>query len=307
MFERFAAFVDAMIDGSMNRVIGAGIEAALTFMKPALALMVVIASIMLMASKLDFWETVKRGVRAMAIIAILQAGTYQSLVVATFMETLPTLAGTATSAGALGTANQAQRFQRLSAAVSETIAVAEKKITGWGPSAWRASFSLTFAEGAAKFFLAAMFWLSNLARISTALLVCAGPFILIAFLFDATRGWVIGWAAKLVGIAVWTLLSDILSEFFVIRSLEWAQEVARNNANGIFAAVDAAWQVALLLLLCVGVMASLPLLAAFVGGAGAGAVGAAGAATYAAAARAGGTGANAASTASRAASRMNRR
>jgi type IV secretion system protein VirB6 len=287
MFERFGTFVDAMIDGTMNRLIGAGIDAALTYMRPALALMVVIASVMLMYGKLDFWATVQRGVRAMAIIALLQVGTYQSMIRDTFMVTLPTLAGTATSNGALGTANQAQRFQRLSVAVSTTIATADKKITGWGPEAIRASFSLSFAEMAAKALLTFMFWLSCLARISTALLVCVGPFILIAFLFDTTRGWVISWIGKLVGISIWTLLSDILSEFFVIRSMEWAQTVAANNAAGMFEATDAAWQMALLLLLCCGVLAALPLLAAITGGTATGAVGAAGAFTMAGAARAG--------------------
>jgi type IV secretion system protein VirB6 len=269
MFIQFGAFVDNLIQQAMDNGITAGIGASLNYMRGALMLFVLIASVMVMAGKLDLWEMIRRGVKAAIIIAILQTGLYQTQVRDLFWTTIPNL--TAQSVGNFQTATtQAERYNALWNRTADIIAAADQQVTGWGPSAWRAAFSLAFAEFCMKVFLVTCFAMTVLARISTGLLIAAGPFLLIAFLFDTTRGWVMSWVGKLVGIAVWTLLANLLSEMVLGGTLQWATTVAANHAAGMFGAVDGCWRIALWLFLCAIVLATLPSLTAIGAGAATG-------------------------------------
>jgi type IV secretory pathway VirB6-like protein len=269
VFLQFAQFSDGLIADTMDQVIAAGIQASLGYIRAALMLAVLIASIMLMYGKLDLWETLRRGVKTGVILALLQVGTYNAQVRELFWTTLPNLAATSVG-GAATNRTQAQRYNQLWQVEEAVISAADQQVTGWGPSAWRASFSLAFAEGCGKLFLVWCFALTILARIATALLICAGPFLLIAALFETTRHWVMSWVGKLVGLAIWVLFANILSELVLQGTMQYAGTVAANNAAGIFGALDGCWRLALWLFLCALTMTTLPYYSSIASGAAAG-------------------------------------
>src|SRR3954468_12709442 len=108
----------------MDGIIGSVFAASVGVMRGALMLYVVIAAVMVMYGKLDGWDAVKRGVRAMAIIALLQAGTYGSMVREQFWTVIPNLIATSLS-GAPTAITAAQRFDRVEQAASHLVALAD--------------------------------------------------------------------------------------------------------------------------------------------------------------------------------------
>jgi hypothetical protein len=80
MYEEYARFTDDLTTAGMDEVITAGITASLGVLRSALMLYVLIAAVMVMYGRMSGWEAVRRGVRAMAVIALLQAATYGSYV-----------------------------------------------------------------------------------------------------------------------------------------------------------------------------------------------------------------------------------
>lgn len=273
MYEEFARFTDDLTTAGMDGVIAGGIAASLGVMRSALMLYVVIAAVMVMYAKMDGWDAVKRGIRAMAIIALLQAGTYGSYVREQFWTTIPNLIASSLS-GNPTSITAAQRFDRVSTAAAHMVARADGQATGIFN--FRAQIGISFAEFAMRFFLFVSFALWLVARVASALLICAGPFLLIAWLFDATRGWVLQWIGKLVGLAVWQLCAGILTEMVLRGSIFWVQRVAAVPGIGLAEVLDGLWKIAIWFGINMLVMLGLPYYAA-IGSASAAGMGVAGA------------------------------
>nr|WP_302479809.1 type IV secretion system protein [Roseicella sp. DB1501] len=222
-------------------------------------LYVVIAAVLVMYAKMDGWDAVKRGVRAMAIIALLQAGTYGSMVREQFWTTIPNLVATSLS-GNVTAITAAQRFDRVDMAASNLIARADGQAAGL--LNLRPQIAISFAQAAIKVFLLVSFALWLVSRVATALLIAVGPFLLIAWLFDATRGWVLQWIGKLIGLAVWQLCAAILAEMVLRGSMYWVQRVAAFPGAGLAEMLDGLWKVAIWFGINMLVMLGLPYYAA---------------------------------------------
>ena len=110
-------------------------------------------------------------------------------------------------------------------------------------------------------------WL--VARVATALLISVGPFLLIAAIFDTTRGWVMSWIGKLVSLAVWSLCSTALAEMMLSGTLVWVRRTAA-NAAGLSERVDGLWKLCVWILIDFAVMLALPYFASVGSGAAAG-------------------------------------
>ena len=229
MYEEYARFTDDLTTAGMDEVITAGITASLGVLRSALMLYVLIAAVMVMYGRMSGWEAVRRGVRAMAMIALLQAGTYNSYVRETFWVTIPDKVASSLS-GSPTRITAAQRFDRVNEAAANLVAVADQQATGLFN--FRPQIAITLAEACMKAFLFVSFALWLVSRIATALLIAAGPFLLVAFLFDATRSWVLQWVGKLVGLAVWQLCAAILAEIVLRGSMTWVQRVAAAPGSG---------------------------------------------------------------------------
>lgn len=295
MYEEYARFTDDLTTAGMDEVITAGITASLGVLRAALMLYVLIAAVMVMYGRMSGWEAVRRGVRAMAIIALLQAGTYGSYVRETFWVTIPDKVASSLS-GSPTTITAAQRFDRVNQAAANLVAVADQQATGLFN--FRPQIAITIAEACMKAFLFISFALWLVSRIATALLIAAGPFLLIAFLFDATRGWVLQWVGKLVGLAVWQLCAAILAEIVLRGSMTWVQRVAGATGVGLPEMVDELWKVVIWFGLNAIVMLGLPYYAA-IGSSAAAGLGVAATAGWAVAGTAASLGASAAMGAAR--------
>lgn len=295
MYEEYARYTDDLTTAGMDEVIAAGIAASVGVLRAALMLYVLIAAVMVMYGRMGGWEAVRRGVRAMAVIALLQAATYGAYVRETFWVTIPDKVAASLS-GSPSTITAAQRFDRVNQAASNLVAVADRQATGLFNL--RPQIAITVAEACMKAFLFITFALWLVSRIATALLIAAGPFLLIAFLFDATRSWVLQWIGKLVGLAVWQLCAAILAEMVLRGSMSWVQRVAAAPGAGLPEMLDELWKVAIWFGLNAIVMLGLPYYAA-IGSSAAAGIGVASVAGWALAGQAATLGASAAMGAAR--------
>jgi len=153
-------------------------------------------------------------------------------------------------------------------AASNLVAVADQRATGFFN--FRPAIAIAIAEACMKIFNFVTFALWEVARIATALLISAGAFLLIAFLFEATRGWVLQWVGKLVGLAVWQLFAMILAEIVLKGSMTWIQKVAANTGMGLPELIDELWKIVIWFGLNAIVMLGLPYYAAIGSSAAAG-------------------------------------
>lgn len=302
MFQEFTRFSDELTVQAMDQVIGGGIAASMGVIRGAMALYVLIGLLLILTGKMDLWDGVRRGTRAMAIVLLLSGvDAYNRYVRTTFWDTVPTLIASGVAGGTVSI-TAAERFDRVNQAASHAVALVDSRLSFYS---MRASFSVAVADAAMQVANAISYASWYFCRIATAVMICAGPFILIAFLFDATRGWVMGWLGKLVGLAIATLTTAIITEIMLGGSLFWARRTAANANAGLFEATDALWKLALWFIVMALVMVATPILS-FVGGSAAGMSGVATSATLGAASMAAGGGAGATRALARAMRRAGR-
>jgi type IV secretion system protein VirB6 len=266
LYESFATFTDEMTTEFLNGTIQAGINVAVDWMRGALMLMVAVAAVLVWTGRLDLWWVVRRVVTALVIIALLQAGTYNQYVRDFFWTTVPNAIASA-FAGGMVNATAARRFDLISDAASHVVAAADAQASGiWNI---RAQIGIALAHGVMLDTIGLCFALWLVARVATALLISVGPFLLIAAVFDATRGWVMAWAGKLVSLAVWSLCSTALAEMMLAGTLMWIRRTAA-NAAGLSERVDGLWKLCVWILIDFAVMLALPYFASVGSGAAAG-------------------------------------
>lgn len=266
MYEQFSAFTDEMTREFLDRTIQVGIQTGLEWMRGALMLMVAVSAVLVWVGRLDLWWVARRVMLALIVITLLQVGTYDQYVREMFWTTVPNLVASAFAGGGVNV-TAAQRFDVISDAASHVVAAADAQAGGiWN---LRAQIGIALAHGLILVAIGLCFALWLLARVATALLIAIGPFLLIAAIFDATRGWVIGWASKLVTLAVWSLCSTALAEMMLAGTLMWVRRTAA-NAAGLSQSVDGLWKLCVWILIDFGVMVALPYFAAVGSGAAGG-------------------------------------
>lgn len=266
MFEQFASFTDGMTTDFLDTTIRAGTDAALQWMRGALMLMVAISAVLVWTGRLDLWWVVRRVLIALIIITLLQAGAYNQYVRDFFWTTVPNLIASSFAGGQVNV-TAARRFDVISDAASHVVAAADAQASGiWNV---RAQFGIALAHGVMLVTIGLCFALWLVARVATALLISVGPFLLIAAIFDATRGWVMSWIGKLVSLAVWSLCSTALAEMMLSGTLVWVRRTAA-NAAGLSERVDGLWKLCVWILIDFAVMLALPYFASVGSGAAAG-------------------------------------
>lgn len=267
MYREFAAYADDMTVVFLDGAVAGGIGFTLTYMRGALMVLILVSGVLLWTSKLDLWWVVRRVTVALVVIALLRAGQYTDYIRTPFWETIPNGIASAFAGGGARTTTAA-RFDTVSDAAANLVAQADARA---GLMNVRAGVAISIAQGAMKAFLFVCFALWLVARVATALLIAAGPFLLIAALFDVSRHIVLSWFGKLVSLAVWTLCSTALTEMVLAGMIRWVQRAnALGGAAGLAELVDTLWNVAAWFGVSFVVLLGLPYYAAIGGGAAGG-------------------------------------
>lgn len=274
MYEEYASFSDGLIVGAMDRAISSGLSASLTYMRPALMVLVALAAVMLWTQKLSLWWVVRRVFIALAVATVLQVGNYNTYFREPFWTTIPNHIASAIQGGGV-TTTASQRFDKVEEATSNVVAQANRRLS----MPWHIgeATAIAIARAFMSLFTGLCFVLWLVARIATALLLAAGPFLLIAAIFDWSRHIFTAWVGKLISLAVWSLMSTILTELVLAGTMVWVQRTAANAGAGIEESVNALFRLVAWDFVNCCVMLGLPIYAAIGGNAGAGTSVAAGA------------------------------
>lgn len=267
MYAEFAAFSDRLTTSFLDGAIAGGLAFSLTYMRGALMVLVLTGGVLVWTNRLDLWWLVRRVLIALIVVTLVRAGDYNRYVRIPFWETIPNALATSVAGGAVRTTT-AERFDRVSAAAANLVAQADSKTPMLNV---RVGVALSIIQGAMKIAVFLCFSLWIISRVAVALLLAAGPYLMIAALFDATRYIVLGWFGKLVSLTVWTLFVMLLTELLLQGMMQWVQRAnAMGGAAGLNELLDNLWNVAAWFCVCAVVLLGLPYYASIGGGAAGG-------------------------------------
>ncbi|TPG52471.1 hypothetical protein EAH89_18065 [Roseomonas nepalensis] len=273
MYEQYSTFSDGLIVGAMDRAISAGAAASLTYLRPAMMVLVALAAVLLWTMRLNVWWVVRRVFIALVVLTVLQVANYNTYFREPFWNTIPTLVASGIQGGGV-TTTAAQRFDKVEEATANVVAQAQRRLSM--PWHMGEATSISIARALMSVFTGFCFVLWLVARIATALLLAAGPFLMIAAIFDWSRHLVQAWFGKLVSLAIWSLMSTILTEVVLAGTILWVQQTAASAGAGIEEAVNGLFRIVAWDFVNCCVMLGLPFYSAIGGSAGAGTTVAAG-------------------------------
>lgn len=267
MYEQYSTFTDSLIVGAMDRTISAGAAASLTYLRPAAMVLVALAAVLLWTMRLNVWWVVRRVFIALAVLTVLQVSNYNTYFREPFWTTIPNHVASSIQGGGV-TITAAQRFDKVEEATANVVAQAQRRLSM--PWHMGEATAIAIARALMSVFTGFTFVLWLVARVATALLLAAGPFLLIAAIFDWSRHLVQAWFGKLVSLAIWSLMSTILTELVLAGSMLWVQQTTANAGAGLEEAVNGLFRIVAWDFVNCCVMLGLPLYSAIGGSAGAG-------------------------------------
>ena len=172
-----------------------------------IVLWVIISGIMVIRGDVDARSGVTRLIKVSLIVGILMSTTlYNEYVVSFFTVGLPDWLASS-FLGVTGTQPSAHQFDAIWNEADILFANAEKNM-----NFYNVLYSVEL--GAMRDFvvvpIAVTFLIFEFAKIMLDVVVCIGPFVLIGYLFEATKGVADRWIGKLIGLTILTLLIDIV-------------------------------------------------------------------------------------------------
>lgn len=254
---------------SLNSDVGSALSAALPPLSAALVIWVIILGYLMMTGSLDIRYGISK-VSTMAIVVGIVASTslYDSYVQTLFMKSLPSFIASTFSSG--NTSNIPRLLDRV---YNQFVIGGEevyKNANCWHCMITPFILGIEIQIILAIFFiaLAIIFAVYLIATTMTGLLVAIGPFLLIGYLFEATKGIPERWLGKLIGLAILLLLITALLSLFTNGMIDFLND----KIDATFA--TAPWQTDLIILgevaaytaITAFITIMLPGIAAYIGG-----------------------------------------
>jgi type IV secretion system protein VirB6 len=304
----FAGYNDSLFEG-VNAVIAGGLTAMATVLQILGVMFVAVFGYLTLTGNMSPKAGMSMVMRILLVQAAMTPVYYNQYVRDVMLDWLPNWIAQAVGTGNGVDAGAAQ-FDQLRAAVIIMQNHLIEMASGWTEIPERVI--IWTLGGFAQIMVAVAFFVWCFTRAILALIVSIGPFVVVAYLFNATRSFAENWLGKLGGIGVLLILVSVLLKIIVVQFGVFMRR-ALVEGTTVQEGIVAYYGVIIAMLFGVGLLLYLPRLAfsigsgaAFDGAGGARAVAfaAIGAArSAAAAARVAGRGARAASIGARAASK----
>jgi type IV secretory pathway VirB6-like protein len=267
VFSKTAVELDAALVAGMNDAVAGGLNWVIPQLRVGLMLYVIGYSFLMMYGKAEGWTFASAVVRAMAIAAILKASNYTYYVRDFFFTDLPNDVARAIG-GPRITVSSAEQFDVLWSAVVNYSAYVNGQAVGWSNAMHRGLVWLL--AGADLGALWVCFGLWYLSRVLMAVVICLGPFLIIAYLFQATRGYVEQWIGKLVALSVLQLSASIVLRILLVILSSRLMDLEHAKGPSVDEMLANAGSVTGTFWFCAGLMLVLPSALAIGSGVGAG-------------------------------------
>ena len=206
-FYIFDLTIQQPFTNGMNATVSSAMSAIQGPLTAVIVLWVIISGIMVIRGDVDARSGVTRLIKVSLIVGILMSTTlYNEYVVSFFTVGLPDWLASS-FLGNTGTQPSAHQFDAIWNEADILFANAEKNM-----NFYNVLYSVEL--GAMRDFvvvpIAVTFLIFEFAKIMLDVVVCIGPFVLIGYLFEATKGVADRWIGKLIGLTILTLLIDIV-------------------------------------------------------------------------------------------------
>jgi type IV secretion system protein VirB6 len=215
IFYNVATGMDAVLVEGMNDAITSGLAWAEPQLRFALSLYVIINAMMMMYGKMDRGGFLYAVVRAMAVAAILEASMYNYYVRDLFFTDFPNAIAAAMN-GPRVSVDSARQFDALWESVAHAMAFINGQSMGMaGPINRLAVMGLALLDLCA---IGMCFFVWYVSRVFMAIGIAIGPFLILFYLFRATRDYVNQWISKLVSLTVLQIGTSILTRFVILQT-----------------------------------------------------------------------------------------
>ncbi len=210
-----------MLLGTLNSDVNTAMAAALPPLSAALVVWIIVLGYLMMSGRVDMNYGLTKVVAITIVVGLVSTSSlYREYVQNLFMVDIPSWVANIFSSG------KAHSIPALlDIMYNEFVTAGEqiyKKISFWGPAtALSTDLEITACEIAFFLALAVVFGVYLIATMLMGLLVVIGPFILVGFLFDYTKGIVDHWIAKLVGLSILLLMTTVVLSLFIGGGIEF--------------------------------------------------------------------------------------
>ncbi len=211
-FTDFDSFVQTPFTTGMVATVNSAMAAIQGPLTALVILWVIVSGILVLRGDLGVRSGVTRIISVSFVVGLLMSTTlYDEYIVSFFTNGLPNWI--ATSLGTGQTTTQASTFNQMWTSSQMVLAGAGKglnSITQVVPEVELAILDILLIVPIGIIFL---IW--EVAKILTDIVVCIGPFLLVGYLFNATKGVADRYVSKLISLAILTLLVDVVLAILV--------------------------------------------------------------------------------------------
>lgn len=196
----------------MNATVSNAISAIQAPLTAAVVLWIIVTGVLVMRGDIDARSGITRILSVCLVVGILMSATlYNQYVVSFFTAGLPDWLAS-NLLGVTGAQPSAHQFDALWDEANEFFRAASKNLNFYNVLY---SVELGILQDAIVFPIGITFLIFETAKILMDVIVAIGPFLLIGYLFQATRGVADRWIGKLIGLAILMLLVDIVLSIII--------------------------------------------------------------------------------------------
>lgn len=260
-FQSAVSVFTALLDPAGNSIIASGLTSVAGPLTALLVIYVIVTGIMCSLGELTAGTAVRRIMRAGFVSMLLTATYFNPYVRDLFITTLPNWIASAVSNGTA--ANIPQQCDLIRSAMMHMAAAIFQNSGGFMDMDVRLETGFCLFLGTV--FLGVLVLVSTLTHAFMVLTVCIAPFVIAAYLFDATKGFVEGWIGKVVGLSVLALLVSVTAQITVAADAKMMINIANATGAGLQEQISNLVSVIVFFLFMAAILLGLPSLAYSIG------------------------------------------
>lgn len=230
LFTPFAQQFDVGLNTAVSHVVTAALAGCAQELDAALVIFIVIQGALIAFRRYDYWSGLTNMLRAACVGLLVTAGYYAAYIQTPFLSTLPNWIAHVVNGGS-GAQEGAQQFDLLLSATDHFAAKILLQTAGIFQIGTRIEVIVAVVCDVTAIGIAFVIW--ELASFMTGLVICVGPFVLIGFLFAATRPIAERWVSKLVGLLMLQLMIAVLLQVLIAGNIAYIQQAQMTPGNGV--------------------------------------------------------------------------
>jgi type IV secretion system protein VirB6 len=248
----------------MNATVSGAISAIQGPLTAAVVLWIIVTGVLVMRGDIDARRGITRIISICLVVGILMSTVlYNQYVVSFFTTGLPDWLANS-FLGVTGSQPSAHQFDALWDQANEFFRAASKNLNFYNVLY---SVELGILQDLVVFPIGITFLIFETAKILMDVVVAIGPFLLIGYLFQATRGVADRWIGKLIGLAILMLLVDVVLSIIIQGDQAYFNTTMTSlNAATVVDTITIGIQFVMFLTLGCLITCFLPAIASFLGG-----------------------------------------